>query len=539
MRTEPSLHIRLHRAGSDWRVGDATHDPRRWRRVLTSDSRRTLFIFRAHDRLLDAMADTALADTAWEAVCRDDWPGLCASLEIDFSLVALDLPGRVLLARGGVGRERLFHRAIRDGLEIQSDLLDHVNPDAIDPTAFAAYVASAAGPVSGDLTFTARTVASSAGWMRCVRAAVTRIDLATGEALVNRACLQPDEDLARLSDDDLAHAMREAVATHLGRRMPQGTGAVELSGGIDSSIIAATLARLDPGASHIGIGVTYPYYEFRHEPHYMQDMARKARIAHVSLDGRDRLLFDPALTPGMGTSEPSLVLMGHAYKSLVIDAAVRADAQVLFNGHGGDQLFAMSPYTSESLVRALDFRLLETGLRTQVQGQLEAYRDDLERRDALGQRHYFAGLLLYDGWMEDFARGTGLRCEPGLLSLRTLQLSWEMFRRPQWLDAGILRKRFARHAFSADLPESILARRWKVGYDGLYRRGLYRNAARLASLVAKQSDHLRSMGVRVERCLDMLERVREMHFDDVELLYPLLCYALWRASFEARDAPTR
>lgn len=537
MGADPSLRIRLRRVASDWRLGDVTHDLRRWRRMRTSDGRRTLFVFRAHDRQLDATEDAALADAAWDALSRDDWPGLCALLEIDFSIVALDLPGRVLLARGGVGRERLFHRSTRIGLEIQSDLLDDVDPEAIDRTAFAAYVASAAGPVSGDLTFTSRTVASSAGWMRCVRAAVTQIDLATGNALVNRASLRPDEDLGRLSDDDLAHAMREAVAAHLGRRKPNGPCAVELSGGIDSSIIAATLSRLDPDASHVGIGVTYPYYEFRHEPRYMQDMARKAGIAHVPLDGSDRLLFDPA--PSLVTSEPSLVLMGHAYKALVIDGAARAGAEVLYNGHGGDQLFAMSPYTRESLVRPLDFRLLEPGLRAQVQGQLEAYRDDLERRDALGQRHYFAGLLLYDGWMEDFARGTGLRCEPGLLSLRTLQLSWEMFRRPQWLDAGILRKRFARHAFSADLPDSILARRWKVGYDGLYRRGLYRNAARLASLVAQQSDHLSGMGVRVERCLEMLERVREMHFDDVELLYPLLCYALWRASFEARDAAAR
>jgi hypothetical protein len=190
----------------------------------------------------------------------------------------------------------------------------------------------------------------------------------------------------------------------------------------------------------------------------------------------------------------------------------------------------MSPYTQETLMRPLDFRLLDDALRREVQDQLAQYRDDLERHDEFGQRHYFAGLLLYDGWMEDFARGTGLRCEPGLLSLRTLQLSWEMFRRPNWADTGILRKRFARRAFSDDLPESIVQRRWKVGYDGLYRRGLFRNAPRLSGLLRGQSEHLRSMGIRVERCLELLGRAREMRFDDVELLYPILCYALWRAS---------
>lgn len=538
MHAEPSLRIRLHRAGPRWEA-DAAHDARRWRRLRTGDGRQTLFLFRAHDRQLEDMADSVLATATWDVVSRGDWPGLCALLEIDFALVALDLPGRVLLARGGVGRERLFHRSTSDGVEIQSDLLGHVDPDAVDRNAFAAYLASAAGPVSGDLTFTTRTVASASGWTRCLRATVTQLDLNTGKTRVARAALRLDEALARLSDDDLAHAMREAVAAHLRRRMPDGPSAVELSGGIDSSIIAATLARLEPAHAHVGIGVTYPYYEFRQEPRYMQDMAGKAAIEHVALDGRDRLLFDPAPTPGLITSEPSLVLMGHAYKSLVIDAAVRTGTQVLFNGHGGDQLFAMSPYTRESLVRRLDFRLLEPALRAHVQGQIEAYRDDLERRDELGQRHYFAGLLLYDGWMEDFARGTGLRCEPGLLSLRTLQLSWEMFRRPHLRDAGILRKRFARQAFSRDLPASILTRRWKVGYDGLYRRGLHRNAARLGALVDKQAGHLRAMGVRVERCLEMLERVRDMRFDDVELLYPLLCYALWRASFDAEAAPAR
>jgi len=229
-------------------------------------------------------------------------------------------------------------------------------------------------------------------------------------------------------------------------------------------------------------------------------------------------------------------LMGRAYKALVIESARDAGAQVLFNGHGGDQLFAMSPYTQETLVRPLDFRLLDDALRSAVQEQIAQYRRDLEQRDEFGQRHYFAGLLLYDGWMEDFARGTGLRCEPGLLSLRTLQLSWEMFRRPHWIDTGILRKRFARWAFADDLPESIAQRRWKVGYDGLYRRGLYRNAPRLSRLLERQSEHLRGMGIRVERCMALLQRARQMRFDDVELLYPILCYALWRASLGACSA---
>lgn len=531
MSLEPSLRVHLRDCGLRWSMDVAAHNPDRWRRLRCIDGHRNVFVFRAGDPELDAVSDETLHEALAAALKHRDWPALCALLEIDFAIVAIDLRGHIVLARGGVGRERLFHRASAGMFEVESDLARHVQVDDVDREAFCAYLASAAGPVSGDLTFTTRTVASHAGWARCVRAAITRIELATGKVEVLQSSLDPDPGLCSLSDDELGVAMRDAVTDHLRRRAPEGACAVELSGGIDSSIIASTLTRLNPARETVGVGVVYPYYEFRHERRYMEDIARSARLQRIEVDGRHCLLFDPTSGGDQPTGEPSLVQMGKAYKRLVIETAAGAGAGALFNGHGGDQLFAMSPYTTDSLIRRVDYSLIDAGLNRDVHGQLEAYRDNLEKRHNAGQRHYFAGLLLYDGWMEDFARGTGIRCEPGLLSVRTLQLSWEMFRRDNWRDTGILRKRFARHAFRADLPDSIIQRRWKVGYDGLYRRGLYRNAPRLANLLASQSDHLRAMGVRVDACQRLLDRVRDMRFDEVELLYPLLCYALWRDSF--------
>lgn len=465
--------------------------------------------------------------SVWQVLQQRCFPRLPVLLGLDYALVAVaGETGAVSLARGGIGRTALFFRFDDAGLVVADDLPRPGEHEDVDPDGVAAYLSNCASAVPADTVHTTRTLQAGAGWRRVPRSAVVELTLGQSQVGTTPHQLPVDEPYRDLDDDGLMNAFRDAIARHAVARAV-GRTAVELSGGIDSTTLAVALQSADPASSHCGMSLTYPYHEFRHEQRYVEAAYARVGWQGVRLDGSRTLLFDSP-TAVFDPPEPTRLASGYAQLSAVTMAAIDAGARSLFNGHGADQIFGMSPYDRQSLFKpGIDLGLLHAPLAARVREHIDAMRRVHEDGDPRGHRHFFAGLMLYDRWVPSPV-GSDLACDPALLSVETLQLSWEVFRRPRWARPGYPGKPFAREAFAPWLPPCILERRWKVGYDGLYRRGLARNATRLVAMLARQREHLESIGISVERCIERIERCRAFHFENMELLIGVLGYCVWR-----------
>ena len=463
----------------------------------------------------------------WRALSGNACGELPLILGLDYALVAIDAAREcVSLSRGGVGRTGLFFRWETDTLVIDDELPPPGANESLDTSAFAAFLANCASSVPNDVVHTTATLLSNHGWHRVIRSSVIEVSLRSKQISICHYQLPEDEPYRHLSDSDLVAAFREAIIEHV-RSRARGRCAVELSGGIDSGIVAAVLERALRGNGHFGVSLTYPYYEFRHEPAYIDAVNARVGWTPVLLDGARTLLFDDPLHV-IDTSEPTRLASGYAQLSAVTQAALRGGARVLFSGHGADQIFGMSPYVRTTLFKpGVNLDLLQSRFAGEVRDHIASMRRLHEDGDPRGHRHFFAALMLYDRWVPSPAPAQ-LACDPGLLSVDTLRLSWEVFRRPRWREPGYPGKPFAREAFADWLPESVRVRRWKVGYDGLYRRGFARNADRLISGIERERDHLEALGVDSARCVERLQRSKAFHFEHMELLIAILSYCVWR-----------
>ena len=174
-------------------------------------------------------------------------------LGLDYALVAID-PAceRISLSRGGIGRTGLFFRWDGDAVVVDTELPSPSVDEALDSSAFAAFLANCASAVPNDVVHTTATLLSKRGWQRVVRSSVIDVCLRSGQFAISHYQLPEDEPYRHLSDADLIVAYREAIIDHV-RSRAIGRCAVELSGGIDSGIAAAVLKRVLPASGHFGV----------------------------------------------------------------------------------------------------------------------------------------------------------------------------------------------------------------------------------------------------------------------------------------------
>jgi asparagine synthase (glutamine-hydrolysing) len=280
------------------------------------------------------------ASTGDTAVLLEGWarhgPRLVSRLDGMFAFALWDARDEVLyLGRDAFGIKPLYFAAVGDGVlvasEVRALLASGLVPPRVDRAALATYLTF--GSVSEPYTMIAGVQAVPAGEVLAWRAgssglsSVVRLDSVAIPAV-------PVRDRSAASRL-VRQALERSIDRHLVADVPV---AVFLSGGIDSSAVAA-LAAQRAATTLDAFTVTFAEQAFD-ESAVARLMARRYGIRHheIPLDGNALLAALPSAFAAM--DQPSL----DGLNTYVVSQAVRAHGTtVVLSGLGGDELFAGYP----------------------------------------------------------------------------------------------------------------------------------------------------------------------------------------------------
>ena len=276
------------------------------------------------------------------AVLLEGWarfgPEFVRLLEGMFAFVLWDEHEQALyVARDAFGIKPLYYALTGTGLlvasEVRAIVASGIVRGQIDQQALAGYLTF--GSVPEPATIVAGVRAVPAG-------AVMRFDVehASFREVDRRRPIPWDEGREPVSDRATAAklvrgALERSVARHLVSDVPV---AVFLSGGLDSSIVAALAAR-HAGAGIDGFTVSFAERSFD-ESAVAKLVADRHGISHhvIPLGGADLLAALPSAFSAM--DQPTL----DGINTYVVSAAVRAHGvKVVLSGLGGDELFGGYP----------------------------------------------------------------------------------------------------------------------------------------------------------------------------------------------------
>ena len=395
-------------------------------------------------------------------------------------------------------------------------------------------------------------------------------ELAPGELTVagerhlsRRQLWRPEEFMpskARISCEEAAEQLRELATPILGawaRRL--GRVAVAASGGVDSSLVCAALAEAEQPFDCVTLATADPSGD---ERTYVRMLGE-----HLGVSIIDRIYdiraIDPLVCVSAGLARPSRKTFMAAVDAALFDAGQSLEADVIFDGNGGDSLFCflhsaaplvdrllcegpgrglaatfvdlchLTGCSMPTMMRAAVgrlFRRRSSGLWPAdlrlLSGAFEPDRVDplspwLETKVGChpGKRDHLSLLLRSQNNMNGLAAGGLPRFSP-LLSQPLVEFCLGV---PTWVwCAGGINRAPARAAFAADLPRGILERVSKAGPDSFVRsifdthRHTYRDLLLEGLLVrhglldrklveaALNADY-RSEGSIIYRLLDLVE----------------------------------
>jgi asparagine synthase (glutamine-hydrolysing) len=294
---------------------------------------------------------------------------------------------------------------------------------------------------------------------------------------------------------------------------------VKLSGGLDSSIVTAGLAAAGAGATCLSLRSGGADLD---ETRYARAVAERcgSPIAVETLDPENVVLAHSAASH---LPRPVARLFAQADDALAVALARRIGGDAFFSGGGGDNVLWYFPTAAPALDRLRRDGLLgswqtlgDLGRMTGV-GRLKATRIALRK---LVQRHaqdwpHHLGFLSPDartlaepGWhpwlpppsgttpgvrayvraliqMQDhFEHGARRAFGPILTPLLAQPVVEQCLATPSWLWCRGGRDRaLARAAFADLLPDTVLARRTKGGFDGFVTRILNRSRAEVRTML--------------------------------------------------------
>jgi len=276
------------------------------------------------------------------AVLLEGWlrfgPAFVQRLDGMFAFALWDEWNRSLyLARDPVGIKPLYYAVVGRGIlvasEVRGILASQVVPAQIDSRALAGYLTF--GSVPEPETIISDVRALPAGSVRCFDATN-----ATFKEVVRVPFIQPGAEQDLVSDRATAvelvrASLERSIDRHLVSDVPV---ALFLSGGIDSSVIAALAARRS-GTTLDGFTVSFSDSRFD-ESAVARKVARRHGIHHhlIPLGDDDLLAALPRAFAAM--DQPTL----DGINTYVVSEAVRAHGtKVVLSGLGGDELFAGYP----------------------------------------------------------------------------------------------------------------------------------------------------------------------------------------------------
>jgi asparagine synthase (glutamine-hydrolysing) len=278
-------------------------------------------------------SDTEVLVHGWEEWAED----LPVRINGMFAFAILDrVRRRLFLARDRFGEKPLYYAARPGFFAFASELTalaEHpAIPRSIAPRALQKFFAYGYIPAPNAI-LKGTSKLPGGHWVR--------YDIASGEHIVKaywRFTLEPDPSLGDADEPRLVEECRSLLVTAARRRLmsdvPLG---VFLSGGLDSSLVLASLAQSQPGSSFstFTIGFEEPSFD---ESAYAATAARHFGSSHyvrrLSLD-RARDLIDEVLGKlDEPLGDPSLL------PTFLLSAFARKRVTVVLSGDGGDELFA-------------------------------------------------------------------------------------------------------------------------------------------------------------------------------------------------------
>jgi asparagine synthase (glutamine-hydrolysing) len=391
-------------------------------------------------------------------------PALPARLRGDFALLVWDRErGEGLLARDQLGIRSLFLHEGTSGLSFASELrhllelLPH--QPAPDPVGVAHWIAISGRPGSGTLYEGIRRL--DPGSMLLFTRAGTRTERYWSPRFVGPLDLPSPELHSRI---------RESVERAVRRRLdPGGVTGVLMSGGLDSSSIAAVAAAQAPAGTVAAYSAVFPDHPAVDESGLIAGLRDTLGLGGVTAEVRSGGLLASALTWIEAWKLP-LTSWGEFWAGPLLRAAASAGVGTMLGGDGGDELFDCRAY------------LMADRLRSARPGEVLA----------------LARLL--PGVEQDPARGAGARAAlrfglAGALpaGLHGVRLeSRERRRLPRWLRAAA-RRDVSYHADPLAWKRLDGPRWWAFDAHTLTRGveelGVFENHRRRAALAGLQSRH--------------------------------------------------
>jgi asparagine synthase (glutamine-hydrolysing) len=284
------------------------------------------------------------------ARCYRRWgSGLPARMRGDFFLLVWDKPRRTgLIARDQLGvRPAYLHRSGRL-LHCATDLALLLGrlprrPEP-DPASVAHWIATSSRPGAQTLYRGVERLAPGA-----------MIVLGPGPSAVDRYWEPRYEEPLALSRAELAERVREGLDLAVGRRLARGAPtAVLLSGGLDSSAVAAVAVDLDQGEVRACSG-SFPDHPAADEAELIAELRARlglrGPVAEVRAEAREAGVIDSAVEHLSAWGLPLLSWGDFWTLPLLREAGAEGVANVL-GGDGGDELFGPRQNVIAAALRA-------------------------------------------------------------------------------------------------------------------------------------------------------------------------------------------
>jgi len=294
-------------------------------------------------------------------------------------------------------------------------------------------------------------------------------------------------DTGDVTADAAASAVRDALEAYGASQRRVVTSLVEVSGGFDSTLAAA--AALRPGHRMHGVSAAFPYYEFRHEEAVQQAVARALGVARTVIDGAETFPYTPATRP-VRFDEPAVFVTGIRHAERVGELAAALGATHIYNGHGGDQLFATDLTQAEAFAPRRPQRgpFSSAAWRT-----MRRAIDDIRRNAAVRDRR--CATFVYDArqdvWIKE-TFGAVLRTPFTDLALFRAAEAWSRHCRTRSARPD---KRVLADAAGDWLPPEVVDRQGKVAYDGVWMRAYAANLEPIAGAFERVSGVLEHIGL--------------------------------------------
>lgn len=314
------------------------------------DNRESLWAALGLERPLADCADTGLVLAAWRRWGQD----CCTHLIGDFAFAIWDPAAQTLfLARDTFGVKPLFYRVTASGITFASELAAVVPPGtAVNEARIAGYLLGIADDDAAT-AFAGAARLPAGHWLRFV----------DGElAIQSYGSLDAGDIDQRASEEQFRDRFTAAVSVRL--RGPAPVGAM-LSGGLDSSSIAATAAPLWRGQAGDALPVysfDYPATPVLSERPYVDAVLARHAFAPVFL-GLDDLHPADGLADLIGQRSDLFFAPGLPKLARVYGAAHAHGTRVILEGHGGDEVVSHGHGRLGELARSGNWLALYRELR--------------------------------------------------------------------------------------------------------------------------------------------------------------------------------